>query len=143
MVEKKIFKNGEETEKVFTVALVVSGVVAAESSSEAREKLECTLGIFDFVDQITVTMKIKDGDFLKSDFADLLVPTPVDDRYFVVIIDKKHKCPADDRHLKEELLMDSGGCPYVGTFSCPFIAPALLASTFHKGLPRCPFDDLD
>ena len=129
--------------KKFTVALVVSGIIDAESSSEAREKLECTLGIFDFVDQISVTMKIKDGDFLKSEFADLLAPDPVDDRFFVIVIDKKHKCPATVRHKAGELFMDSGRCPYVGSFSCPYIAPALLESTFHKALPRCPFDDTE
>jgi len=129
--------------KKFTVAVVISGVVEAKSTSDARKALEGTLGIFDFVDDLAVTMKIRDGDFVKSDFDDLLKPDVIDDRFSVVIVDKKHRCPADDRHLKGELLMDSFSCPYVGTFSCPFIAPALLESTFHKNLLRCPFDDVD
>lgn len=133
--------------KKFSVALVVSGIVEAGSPSNVREKLEGTLGVFDFVDKISATMKIQDGaavEFRGGKVpADLLKPDSVDDRFFVVCIDKKYRCPADDRHLKGELLMDSAGCPYVGLFSCPFIAPALLEFNFHKDLPRCPFDDLD
>lgn len=126
----------------FSVAFVVSGIVQAENPAAVRVRLEEATGVFDFVDSRSVTMQITERD-RAAEIAELLKTEKIDDRFFVVCIDKKYLCPAGDRHLKGELSMDSGGCPYIGTFSCPFIAPALLEFNFHKNLPRCPFDDHD
>lgn len=126
--------------KKFTVALVVSGIVEAESLSDAREKLECTLGIFDFVDSLSSTMKITDGNET-AEIAELLKTDKIADRFFVVCIDKNHVCPVGPAEAQGLDEISEDECPYISTFGCHYAGTKKLEETLKRDpILTCPFD---
>lgn len=124
--------------KNFKFALVVTGSVRAASEKEAENFLHTTFGIFSFVDNLKYKLNIL-VPYGKSEDSG----SGKSSKSKTVLIDKKYKCPADDRHYKGELAISPTDCPYVGLFYCPFIEPELLADALHKNLLHCPYYEYD